>query len=167
MAAGALSSISASDDLTEITPDFYARWSLLTDPGAVVPTDALILAGRKMSCLGRPTVLNPYLTDYGAAFPLFIVLNPKKLSKEPPAVQYWLYQHECGHESIGPDESRADCFAVNQGVRDGWLSKGGLDEVCAFIAIAQPDAAHAAGPERCQAMRACYASATRGKNQQR
>ena len=155
------------DASSDITPEFYARWSLLSDPNAIVPADGLTLAGRKVSCLGRLTVLNPYLADYGAAFPRFIVVNPRKFERIAPAVQYWLYEHECGHEAIGPDETRADCFGIKKGVHDGWLSKNGLDQICAFINVGQPDATHTPGPERCRAMRACYAEATQNKNSRR
>jgi hypothetical protein len=40
--------------------------------------------------------------------------------------------------------------------RAGWLTPGGLDQVCDFISAGKADAAHPAGPERCAAMRACY-----------
>jgi hypothetical protein len=155
------------DASSDITPEFYARWSLLTEPNAIVPADGFTLAGRKMSCLGRPTVLNPYLTDYGAAFPRFIVINPRKFASIAPAVQYWLYEHECGHVVVGPDETKADCFGIQKGVRDGWLAKDGFDQICAFINVGSPDATHLAGPERCRAMRVCYAEATQNKNSRR
>lgn len=144
-----------------LTPEFYAHWSLLTDPRAIVPAGALTLAGRAMSCLDRPTVLNPYLKDYGLAFPRFIVINPRKFAKAPPTVQFWIYGHECGHEYLGADENKADCFGIEKGVREGWLGKDGLDQICAFVQFAAPDATHLAGPARCLAMRACYAGATR------
>ena len=147
------------------TPEAYAAAAGLR--ATLIPAGQYVLDDRRVDCKSLPTVLNPHLDDYAAASPKFIAVRPDMMAKPPTAVKLWIYYHECGHESIGPDESRADCFAVNHGVRDGWLSKGGLDEVCAFISVAQPDAAHAARPERCQAMRACYASATRGKKQQR
>jgi hypothetical protein len=59
-------------------------------------------------------------------------------------VKLWIYSHECG-----PDENKADCFAVRRGRAAGWLDAKGLDEVCSFISVARPDAAHASGPERC------------------
>ncbi len=150
-----------ADGSSTVTPQFYARWSLL-GAKAIVPADALRLAARQISCLHLPTVLNPYLPDYGEAFQSFIVLNPKKLATVAPAVQYYIYAHECGHVQLGPNEAQADCFSMQKGVREGWLEPPGVDQICGFIRSARPDARHLAGPERCQAMRACYAAARAG-----
>ena len=95
------------------------------------------------------------------SFPKFIVVRPDMMAKPPTTVKLWIYYHECGHEFIGPDESNADCFSVTQGANEGWLGPRGLDEICSFIGAAQQDATHFAGPQRCTAIRACYAKALR------
>ena len=151
------SSISPASDPS---PEFYLRWSLVGDKGEIVAPGRLTLAGRRMECAGRATVLNPYLDDYAEAFPRFIVLNPTRMRQVSPAVQWWIYGHECGHEHLGPDEVRADCFGIEQGVREAWLTPQGLDRICGFIAVGHPDRAHPAGIDRCRLMRACYAAAT-------
>jgi hypothetical protein len=123
----------------------------------IVAAGELVLDGRKVSCGRRPTVLHNRLDDYGAAYQGFVILNPKLLEGVSTAVKLWTYAHECGHQFRGPDEELADCFAVQRGRLEGWLTPRGLEEVCRFIARAKPSSAHFAGPRRCQEMRLCYA----------
>ena len=101
--------------------------------------------------------MDDQLDDYGAAYPGFLILNPKLLSRVSTAVKMWIYAHECGHQFRGPDEETADCFAVQRGRRQGWLTPEGLEEVCKFIAPAKGDSMHFQGSHRCEVMRQCYA----------
>jgi hypothetical protein len=71
-------------------------------------------------------------------------------------VKQWIYAHECGHQFRGQDEETADCFAVQRGRRQGWLTPEGLEEVCTFISPAKGDAMHFSGSYRCTYMRQCY-----------
>lgn len=123
----------------------------------LVPPGDLRLDGRKVMCGHRPTVLDNSLDDYGAAYPGFLILNAKLMNRVSTAVKMWIYAHECGHQFRGPDEETADCFAVQRGRRQGWLSPEGLEEVCAFIAPAKGSSMHFSGSHRCAAMRKCYA----------
>jgi hypothetical protein len=124
----------------------------------IVRAGELTIDGRKVICGRRPTVLNSKLDDYGSAYPGFLILNPKGLASiKSTAVKLWIHAHECGHQFRGPDEETADCFAVQRGRREGWLTPQGLEEVCAFMATAKSSAVHLSGKERCQAMKACYA----------
>ena len=122
----------------------------------IVPSGELNLDGRKMVCGKRPTVLDNQLDDYGAAYPGFLILNPKLLAKVSTPVMLWIHAHECGHQFRGPDEETADCFAVQRGRRQGWLTPEGLEEVCRFIAPAKGDSMHFKGSHRCEIMRQCY-----------
>jgi hypothetical protein len=124
----------------------------------IVPAGTLELDGKRMSCGNRPTVLHSGLDDYGAAYPGFIILNLKRLEKVTTAVKLWTYAHECGHQFRGPDEEQADCFAVERGRRQGWLTPSGLEEVCRFLVSAKASSVHFSGPRRCETMRACYAT---------
>ena len=126
----------------------------------IVPYNELQIDGRKVNCGKRPTVLDEKLDDYGAAYPGFLILNPKLLGKVSVPVKLWIHAHECGHQFRGPDEETADCFAVQRGRRQGWLSLEGLDEVCKFISPARGDSMHFSGSHRCEAMRRCYADPT-------
>ncbi|HVJ79099.1 MAG TPA: hypothetical protein VM620_14820, partial [Hyphomicrobium sp.] len=70
------------------------------------------LDGRRQVCGQRPTVIDNKLDDYGAAYPGFIIMNPRYLAKVSTPVKQWIYAHECGHQFRGQDEETADCFAV-------------------------------------------------------
>lgn len=122
----------------------------------IVPSGDLRLDGRKAVCGQRPTVLDSQLDDYGAAYPGFLILNPKLMSRVSTPVKLWIFAHECGHQFRGPDEETADCFAVQRGRRQGWLTPDGLDEVCKFISPAKGDSMHFSGSHRCEVMRKCY-----------
>jgi hypothetical protein len=123
----------------------------------IMAVGKLKLDGWKPVCGQRPTVLDNNLDDYGAAYPGFLILNPKLLNKVSGPVKLWIYAHECGHQFRGPDEETADCFAVQRGRRQKWLTNEGLEEVCRFIAPAKGDSMHFSGSHRCEAMRKCYA----------
>ena len=140
------------------TPEEYA--GKVGADAKIVPPGELVLDGRKVICGKRPTVLDNKLDDYGAAYPGFLILNPKLLAKVSIPVKLWIHAHECGHQYRGPDEETADCFAVQRGRRQGWLTPEGLEEVCKFISPAKGDSMHFSGSHRCEAMRRCYADPT-------
>ena len=123
----------------------------------IIPAGGLVLDGNRLICGRRPTVLDPSLDDYGAAYPGFLILNPKLIARVPTAVKLWIYSHECGHQFRGPSEELADCFAVQRGRRQGWLTTDGLEQICKFIRPAKGSSMHFSGPERCEFMRQCYA----------
>src|SRR5437867_3640932 len=74
----------------------------------LVPAGELKMEGRKLVCGQRPTVLDNNLDDYGAAYPGFLILNPKLLAKVSTPVKLWIHAHECGHQFRGPDAATAD-----------------------------------------------------------
>lgn len=137
------------------TPEEYA--SHVGGDAKIIAAGALKLDGQKMTCGQRPTVLDNQLDDYGAAYPGFLILNPRLIAKVSTTVKLWIFAHECGHQFRGPDEETADCFAVQRGRRQGWLSTDGLEEVCRFISPAKGDSMHFSGSHRCEQMRKCYA----------
>ena len=138
------------------TPEEYVRE--VGGDALIVPAGQLTIDGHKVICGHRPTVMDSKLDDYGAAYPGFLILNPKHLATiKSTAVKLWIHAHECGHQFRGPDEETADCFAVQRGRRAGWLTPEGLEDVCLFMAPAKADGAHFTGAKRCQAMKECYA----------
>jgi len=138
------------------TPEEYVRQ--VGGDAQIVPVGKLTIDGHKVVCGTRPTVLDNTLDDYGAAFPGFLILNPKLLARiKSLPVKLWIHAHECGHQFRGPDEETADCFAVQRGRRQGWLTPEGLEDVCLFMAPAKADNVHFTGTQRCEAMKACYA----------
>ena len=140
------------------TPEEYV--SHVGGGAEIVPAGQLKLDNRRMICGQRPTVLDNQLDDYGAAYPGFLILNPRLLARVSTPVKLWIHAHECGHQFRGADEETADCFAVQRGRREGWLTTDGLDEVCKFIAPAKGDSMHFAGSHRCEYMRRCYVDPT-------
>lgn len=140
------------------TPDEYVAH--VGGDAEIVPPADLKLDGRKVHCGNRPTVLDSQLDDYGAAYPGFLILNPRLMAKVSTPVKMWIHAHECGHQFRGPDEETADCFAVQRGRREGWLTPEGLEEVCRFISPAKGDSMHFSGSHRCAYMRTCYADPT-------
>jgi hypothetical protein len=140
------------------TPDEYVAH--VGGDAKIVPHSEFQLDGNKMSCGTRPTVEDSQLDDYGAAYPGFLIMNPRLLAKVSTPVKMWIYSHECGHQFRGSDEETADCFAVQRGRRQGWLKPDGLEEVCKFISPAKGDSMHFSGSHRCEYMRKCYADPT-------
>jgi hypothetical protein len=124
----------------------------------IFPPGQLNIDGYRMTCGNRATVMDPGLDDYGAAYPGYLILNPKLLSTVPTVVKLWIHAHECGHQFRGPDEEKADCFAVQRGRRQKWLTLDGLEQVCNFIKPSRGDSMHFSGSRRCEKMRECYAS---------
>ena len=106
----------------------------------IVAAGQLKLDGQPMVCGQRPTVIDGKLDDYGAAYPgLPDPQSANCSSRISTPVKMWIYAHECGHQFRGPDEETADCFAVQRGRRQQWLTPEGLDEVCKFITPAKGD----------------------------
>jgi hypothetical protein len=150
------------------TPEIYVNQN--GNGAEVVPNGQLSFDGQSFTCEKFPTVLDPLLNDYAAApYKGFIILNPKFMPKVSTPVKLWIFHHECAHALGIKDEAKADCFSAQRGRRAGWLTPEGLEQVCEFISVGKADAGHAAGPERCAAMRQCYrqngvkAGATNGR----
>jgi hypothetical protein len=137
------------------TPEEYV--AQVANGSYILPAGEFKLDGRKQTCGHRPTVVDTSLDDYGAAYPGFLIMNPRLLDKVSTPVKQWIYAHECGHQFRGPDEETADCFAVQRGRRYGWLTPEGLEEVCGFISPAKGDGMHFSGSHRCEYMRRCFA----------
>jgi hypothetical protein len=138
------------------TPEMYVENN--QGGSKVVPNGQLAFDGMPFTCGRFPNVLDPLLGDYAAApYKGFIILNPKLMPKVSTPVKLWIFNHECGHALGIPDEVKADCFSVQRGRRAGWLTSEGLEQVCDFINAGKADARHPSGPNRCAAMRICYA----------
>lgn len=131
--------------------------------GEIVGVGQLAIDGNRMICGKRPTVLDRSLDDFAAAYPGFLILNPDLMKRVPTVVQLWIYGHECAHQFIGRSEEAADCWAVQRGRRQGWLNESGIEQICAFLAPSRGSSVHAPGPERCAAMRICFAEAGGGQ----
>lgn len=134
--------------------------------GKEVPHGRLKIDGKPVNCGKRPTVLNPNFDSWGGAFPGFLILNTRKIEGLSTQVKLYVYSHECGHQFIGADETKADLFAIRRGVKWGWLDAQGLEEICIFISKLKGDAVHPPGPRRCKIMRAYYRTLVTSDQQQ-
>lgn len=57
-------------------------------------------------------------TNHSNGAPI-IVLNPNVVGQFSNTVAQWWFAHECAHHNTGPNETKADCYAVQQLVRNG------------------------------------------------
>ncbi|MEE8531337.1 MAG: hypothetical protein V3S34_03905 [Hyphomicrobium sp.] len=144
----------AMADLRTPTPEEYVEH--VGGDATIVAAGEFKLDGYTLYCGTRPTVVDSTLDDYGAAYPGYLIMNLKLLAGVSTPVKLWIYSHECGHQFRGPDEATADCFAVQRGRRQGWLSPGGVEEICEFIRPAKGDSMHFSGSHRCEKMRQCF-----------
>lgn len=124
--------------------------------GELIPAGKLELDGRRLTCGNHPTVLNSNLNDLSAAYRRFGILNPGLLVRLKPVVKFWTFGMACGLQMLGPKYTMADCFSVEMGVKEGWLTPEGLDDICAFLQPARGERDHLPGPQRCEHMRKCY-----------
>jgi hypothetical protein len=135
----------------------------LAQPAAPVSLQrdgAITMAGRTLKCGSVRNVLDNRLPNLGIASPGVLIMNPRLLTKQPQTVRLFVFFHECGHHHVGGNELRADCWAVGEGVREGWLDRQGLAQVCTSFGDAPPTPTHPSGRQRCGNLDRCFAAAT-------
>ena len=122
---------------------------------------AVEVAGREVHCANVETRLDRHLPNLGAASPeaRLMILNPSLLGRYTRVVQLFVFHHECGHHHVGESELGADCWAVGQGVREGWLDRNGLTQVCRSFENAPETDTHPSGQRRCSNIDKCFAKA--------
>ncbi len=145
-----------------MTVERYLKEKAAPDSQVFLPGFAKV-AGKRVLCGKRPVLIDNDFSDYGGAYPGFVILNRSKLKGLPKAVKLYIFAHECGHQFRGRDETAADCYSVKRGRREGWLTKKGLEQVCRFMLPHVGDRMHLPGPQRCKIMRKCYADAFRNR----
>jgi hypothetical protein len=117
------------------------------------------ISGRAVRCGNIRILTDRHLPSEGAAAPGLLILNPRMLSEQPASVRLFVFHHECGHHNVGESELKADCWAVDRGVRDGWLDAKGLDAVCRSFEDAPETDTHPSGRRRCRNLDQCFATA--------
>jgi hypothetical protein len=122
----------------------------------LIPFNQFKIDGKSVLCGKRPTVLNSNFDSWGGAFPGFLIINTAKVNGLSTPVKLYVYSHECGHQFEGPDETKADLFAIRRGVKWGWLDAQGMEDICTFISTLKGDSVHPPGPQRCETMRNYY-----------
>ena len=155
-----LCGLSLSGLLAALLPSL-ARAAEPTAPMRLGRAGQVEVAGREVRCENVQTRLDRQLPNLGAAAPeaRLMLLNPRLLSRYSGTVQLFVFHHECGHTRVGASELAADCWAVTQGVRDGWLDRNGLAQVCRSFGNAPESDTHPSGRSRCANVDRCYAAA--------
>jgi len=120
---------------------------------------SITLAGRKVACGKADILIDRELPSEGGAGDTTLILNPEMLKQQPPTVRLFVFSHECGHLSVGDSELDADCFAVGRGVREHWLDRRGLDQVCQSFDGAPETESHPSAKRRCTNLDRCFAKA--------
>jgi hypothetical protein len=120
---------------------------------------SLLIAGRNLRCGKARNVVDPRLPNLGLAAPGVLVMNPRLLNRWPATVRLFVFHHECGHHRVGASELAADCWAVKQGVRQGWLDQAGLKQVCRSFGNGPATATHPSSATRCASLDRCFAGA--------
>ncbi|MEZ5922972.1 MAG: hypothetical protein R3D57_01160 [Hyphomicrobiaceae bacterium] len=118
------------------------------------------LGGARVSCYAAKTIIkDKRVPGPGYASQGVIYLGPQYLKAYPPVVQRFIFLHECGHQYVGVDETGADCWAAKIGKRQGWFSQAGVASVCKAFWNTQGGQYHLPGPQRCEALKQCFADA--------
>jgi hypothetical protein len=117
---------------------------------------ALQIAGRRLQCGSARNVVDPWLPNLGMAGPGVLILNPALLDRYPDSVRLFVFHHECGHHHVGSDEIEADCWAVNRGLRDGWLAERDLAPICRSFGPDRGTESHPFVTSRCASLRRCF-----------
>jgi len=120
---------------------------------AIVP-GALLLSGYRASCGPVDTVIQT-IGDIAGSYDGHIYLDPRVFAL-PRAQQLFWYTHECAHQMFGASEPTADCWSVQQGRIQGWLSQEELGKLRKAMADLPGDATHFAGRVRIAYMSVCY-----------
>lgn len=129
----------------------------LEGKGELVPAGELSYDGVNFTCGRFPSIFDPTLKDYGAAYFGFVMLDKARFEQMPLTLKRYAYAHECGHQYVGFDEDAADCYAMKRGRKDGWLDEAAMNEICGFISRSAGDELHALGQQRCEKMQQCFA----------
>jgi len=120
---------------------------------------SVTLGGHKLNCNNAQIMVDRTLPSEGGAGDDFVILNPDMLKNQPETVRIFVFKHECGHLTVGDSELKADCYAVQQGVREHWLDRKGLDQVCQSFDGAPETDTHPSAERRCRNLDQCYAAA--------
>ena len=136
------------------------------------PMYQINVRGLPMNCTahtGQPVAifLNSQLNDIGMAnyyngAPV-IILNPRVASQYSNMVAQWWFAHECAHHALPPqfnNETYADCYAVQQLVRNGVIRR--REQLIAFSqelgALPGSPMGHLPGPYRVRNIINCASS---------
>ena len=128
VAVSAIAAVAGSSARAEDipTPEEYAAH--VGGDATIIAPGALKLDNQSMVCGQRPTVLDSQLDDYGAAYPGFLILNPRLLAKISTPVKMCSMPTSAATSSAGPTRrlpiaSRSSGVAARVGSRPKVLMK--------------------------------------------
>jgi len=135
-------------------------------PVALEADGSVRIAARTLRCGNVRNVLDARLQNLGISVleAKLLVINPRLMARQPGPVRLFVFQHECGHHHVGASELAADCWAVERGVRDGWLDAAGLAQICQSFGDAPATATHPSGARRCGNLNRCFTAAVSRPN---
>lgn len=141
---------------------FIAAIVTATGADALVlkPNGGVEIGGQTFRCPNEAVYLDVDIPSEGMYGPEGILLNPELMQSRAMIVRKFIFAHECAHRIAGDDESAADCLAAQQGARERWLDKAGLDAVCRDMSELVETDVHPSGAARCANIRRCFASVT-------
>jgi hypothetical protein len=126
-----------------------------------VEADSVTIAGRSMSCGSTPVFSDSSLQMEGRFVPgEGIYLNQQLMQRQPAAVQFFVFKHECAHKVVGGNELAADCNAARSGAREKWLTPAGVDTVCQALGGEPASGRYPSGVARCANIRKCYSGSS-------
>ena len=88
--------------------------------------------GRQLACKNALVTIDNDVDKLGLTRvrPPHIILNTQILSRYSPEVRRFVFLHECGHFHVGGNEIAADCWGLQQGLKEGSLTEQSLDLIC-------------------------------------
>ena len=126
-------------------------------PVQIFASGTLVIGSRAVSCGKTVAIYDSSLKDAAETDAKGqILLNPNWFAAEPALLQLWRYSHECAHVMGQKDEQAADCWAVTNAVREGWLSATDFDRLKAMFGTEATDSVHLPGAGRIAAMQRCF-----------
>ncbi len=122
----------------------------------VSKANALEIAGKEVTCSHNRLIVDNRLENEGMSDGRNIVINKKLLRQFSPEVQWFIFYHECGHSHVGRSELKADCWAIREGKRQGWLKEEHLKPICDSWEDAPATATHPSARRRCSNISMCF-----------
>jgi len=74
----------------------------------------------------------------------------------PAPIQWFVYTHECAHQTVGGNEGAADCLAVKRGRKQGLFTPEVVQQICDYVSPLPQDRTHLSGPQRCEHIQSCF-----------
>ncbi len=130
-------------------------------PLTVINGEAVEIDGERLECPGSEIRINNSIPSEAAASSGYygrslIEINLRLVRQLSPAVQKFIFYHECGHNHGRLRELDADKFAITQAVTEGWLTESVARAICRSFGPMDAPASppHPAPRVRCAQVRA-------------